>query len=55
MSRVSELKVYDTGYDGVTASSGAVGQVDPATVLCISAPAQGTGPNERVGKKIIIL
>lgn len=52
-----EKKFYDTGVSAgaisVTADCSAA-EKDPATVDCISAPAQGDGPNEREGKRIVI-
>lgn len=51
-----ENKFYDTSRSGVipipTNASG--GNVDPATVNCISAPAQGDGESNRDGKQIAI-
>lgn len=52
-----ERKFYDTGLALTTLSAptGATGgEVDPATVNCISAPATGSGPSDRDGKKMII-
>jgi hypothetical protein len=49
-----ELKFYDTSRNqaaGTTANASAA-MVDPATVLCLSAPAQGDGESDRNGRKI---
>lgn len=52
-----ERKFYDTTLAGtaLAAPTGATGgEVDPATVLCLSAPAQGDGESNRDGRKITI-
>lgn len=49
-----ELKFYDLSYTADIAapddSTGA--EADPATVLCLSAPGQGDGASERIGRSI---
>lgn len=50
-----EQKFYDTSLTPTTISnSWTGGELDPATVSCISAPAMGDGPSERDGRKIVI-
>lgn len=52
-----EHKFYDTFVSAlaVSSNSGAAdGEADPATVLTISAPSQGDGPNQRDGKLITV-
>jgi len=50
-----EKKFYDTSFSNVvTAPTDATGgEVDPGTVLTVSAPAQGDGEQNRDGKKIV--
>lgn len=51
-----EKKYYDTSivYTNLTAAVDCTGaEYDPGTVLCVSAPAQGAGAQNRDGKKII--
>lgn len=49
-----ELKFYDTSYSGIftAPTDSAGGEMDPATVLALSAPAQGDGASERIGRHI---
>jgi len=51
-----ENKFYDTSFTGAIASTTGwtAAEIDPASVLCISAPAQGDGESNRDGKKINI-
>jgi hypothetical protein len=52
-----EQHFYDTGVvsgtPGITADM-ASGEIDPAGLLCISAPADGNGPEERRGNEMVI-
>jgi len=50
-----EKKFYDTSYSGavVAPTDATGGEADPATVLTLSAPAQGDGEQNRDGKKIV--
>lgn len=50
-----EKKFYDTGYNAaiVAPTDATGGEADPATVLTVSAPAQGDGEQNRDGKKIV--
>lgn len=52
-----ELKFYDTSLVGsalVTNNDAASCEFDPATVLCLSAPAQGDGESDRDGNRFIV-
>lgn len=53
-----EVKYLDTNFAGIIQGEGATTfagmEVDPATVLAISAPAQGNGPSDRDGHVIVI-
>lgn len=50
-----ELKFYDTSLAATTLPATVTSaEFDPATVLTLSAPAQGDGPSDRDGKRIVI-
>lgn len=52
---ITERKYYDTEFTGniaATTTTFAGAEVNPATVSCLSAPAQGDDYNNRIGRKI---
>lgn len=51
-----ETKFYDTTFSGALAApaDASGGECDPATVLCLSAPAQGDGEQNRDGNKMLV-
>lgn len=51
-----ERKFYDTEVSNTTVAAGgpAGAELDPPTVNCLSAPAQGDGESQRDGRKIVI-
>jgi len=52
-----ELKFYDTDKAAtalVSAANWAGGEMDPATYLCLSAPAQGDSQSQRNGRQIVV-
>lgn len=58
MYKTPEINFYDTSYNagGIASTSDCTGgEVDPATILCISAPALGTADNQRVGNRMDII